>query len=212
MLLTPEKYWQAGTWHHFGGNDVILYKKTNIGSYKERQKWIRGTSDADGFFYLEHKVSGTYLTAQKDNVLKVNSKFEKISKYIYLHLTQSFLFCEFSFSAHRSRWSHHQKGKYQTLMWNKRSTIIKLSSFAFEQKLVEIKCLSFFDRSTLRTLQRIYLEENCHFVKSKLQQRMVNYKICTVWTVTDVPWYIPLKTGDNYQFSSPGIHIRPKIH
>lgn len=107
MLLTPEKYWQAGTWHHFGGNDVILYKKTNIGSYKERQKWIRGTSDADGFFYLEHKVSGTYLTAQKDNVLKVNSKFEKISKYIYLHLTQSFLFCEFSFSAHRSRWSHH---------------------------------------------------------------------------------------------------------
>ena len=41
---------------------------------------------------------------------------------------------------------------------------------------------------------------------------MVNYKICTVWTVTDVPWYIPLKTGDNYQFSSPGIHIRQKIH
>ena len=81
MLLTPDKYWQSGTWHHFGGNEVILNKKTTTVNYKERQKWIRGTSDADGYFYLEHKVSGTYLTAQKDNVLTVNSKFEKITNY-----------------------------------------------------------------------------------------------------------------------------------
>lgn len=98
MLLTPDKYWQAGTWHHFGGNEVILNKKTTTVSYKERQKWIRGTSDADGYFYLEHKVSGTYLTAQKDNVLTVNSKFEIFSKYVCIStLLKCFLFCEFYF-------------------------------------------------------------------------------------------------------------------
>ena len=119
MLLTPDKYWQAGTWHHFGGNEVILNKKTTTVSYKERQKWIRGTSDADGYFYLEHKVSGTYLTAQKDNVLTVNSKFEKFSKYVCIStLLNVSCFVNFIFSAHRSRWSHHWKGKYQTLMTN----------------------------------------------------------------------------------------------
>ena len=71
----------------------------------------------------------------------------------------------------------------------------------YVSKLVEIKCL-FLLRSTLRILQRISLEENCHCVKSKLQQRMVNYKICTVRTVNDV--LVDILGLDTYVILFPG--------